>query len=302
MEVEPIEHIIEKHPQILDGLSLNLNLYSFQNYICLVQERGINGVVLNISKPNYRKQLKRGDCQVEHCTFPIAFYSKNNQTFLIHGTDCNRLDVTCLETDELLTYRIVDYDTDSNYFNYFHISLLISPDAEHFMSNGWVWQPYDVITVYSIDKILLEFEMSHISVDFDPVDGYNWDRPLCWIDNSTLGIGYNKKEDNESNDDFPSEIVFVDILENKIINRVEFNGFELSEYGATVGKLFYDEEKQQFIGLNKKDGLLISGIDGKKIYKSINFISYRYSAKHKLLYKIVAESQVVEIIKLKDLI
>lgn len=295
-EVEPIEKTIEKNPQILESLSLNLSLYSFQNYICLVQGKGANGVVLDLSNSNYRKQLKRGDYQVEHCTFPIAFYSKNNQTFLIHGTDWNRLDITCLETDELLTNRVVDYDTDSNYFDYFHSSLLISPDAKYFTSNGWVWHPYDVITVYSIENFLLKFELSRLPFDFEDVDGYNWDRPLCWINNQTLGIGYNAKEANGGKGDFASEIIFADVLENKIIDRINFDGFKLSEYGATEGNLFYDREENHFIGLNKTTGLLITDVGGNEIRKNPSFTSHKYSTKHKLFYQIDYKKQSVNLI------
>lgn len=276
---------------------LNLHLYSFDDYICMIQKNGTLGIVFNFTDANYQKNLERGKYQVEHCLFPIAFYSKGKQTLLIHGTDWNRIDITCLDTDKLLTNRVVDYETNSNYFDYFHSSLLVSPDAEYFTSNGWVWQPCDVITVYPINRFLQEFEMSHIFVDFAPVDGYNWDRPLCWIDNSTLGIGYNKKEDGESKKDFPSEIILVDILENKIVNRVKFDGFELSEYGAAVGELFFDKEKQHFIGLNKEDGLLISGIDGKEILRNSNLTSHKYSPKHKLFYRI-ENNQTVEIIRI----
>ncbi|MEP6903158.1 MAG: hypothetical protein ABJA66_15525 [Actinomycetota bacterium] len=279
---------------------LNLQIYSFQNYVCIVQKNGTLGMVIDLSNPNFQKLLKRGDYCVEHCLFPIAFYSNENQTFLIHGSDWNRLDITCLENDELLTNRIVDYKTKSNYFDYFHSSLLVSPDAKHFTSNGWVWSPYDQITIYSIEKFLQEFEMSHISIDFEPVDGYNWDRPLCWINNTTLGIGYNKKEGGESKADFPSEIVFVDILEKKIINRIEFNGFAFSDYGAVIGELFFDAEAEHFIAVNKQTGLLITNLNGNEIYKDEKLTSHKYSTRHQLFYQMEGKNQTIEIFELTN--
>ena len=274
---------------------LNLQIHSFENYICITQKNGLQGMVIDLSNPSFQQNLERVDYQAEHCLFPIAFYKKENQTFLIHGTEWNRLDITCLETDELLTSRIVDYETNSNYFDYFHSSLLISPDAKNFTSNGWVWQPCDVITVYSIERFLKEFETSHTAINFEPVDGYNWDRPLCWIDNTTLGIGYNKKEDGESKEDFPSEVIFVDIIENQTTNRIEFDGFALSEDGAAVGELIFDSNKNQFIGLNKKSGLLITDIMGKEIYKDNSMTSHKYSKRHKLFYKIERDQKSMEI-------
>ncbi len=113
---------------------LNLQLYSFNDYVCLVQKNGTDGMVFNLSDSNYQKNLKRGDYCAHESLFPIAFFSKGNQTFLIHGTDWNRLDITSLETDELLTNRIVEYETNSNYFDYFHASLLLTPDSKSFIS------------------------------------------------------------------------------------------------------------------------------------------------------------------------
>ncbi|MDQ3634207.1 MAG: hypothetical protein M3405_06815 [Acidobacteriota bacterium] len=276
-----------------------LSIQSFQNYICIVQKYGQNGIVLNLKNPNFRKELKRGDYCVEHCTFPIAFYENDNQTFLIHGTDWNRLDITNLETDKILTERIVDYETSSNYFDYFHSSLLMSPDAKHFTSNGWVWSPYDIITVYQTEKFIQEFEMSNTKINFEIVDGYNWDRPLCWVNNTTLGIGYNKKEDEEIKGIYPSEIIFVDILKNEMIKRIEFEGFAFSDYGAVEGELFFDSSSKHFIGLNKQSGLLITDSNGKEIYKDSNLTSHKYSQKHKLLYRMDYENQFMKITEIK---
>ena len=278
-----------------DPTHLNLQMHSFENYVCISQRNGLEGMIIDLTDSKFQKNLHRIDYQAEHCLFPIAFYKKENHVFLIHGTEWNRLDITCLDTDELLTSRIVDYETNSNYFDYFHSSILVSPDAKHFTSNGWVWQPYDVITVYSIDRFLKEFELSNMALNFEPVDGYNWDRPLCWIDNKTLGIGYNKNEERESKEDFPSQIIFVDIIENQMIDRIEFDGFGLSEYGAAEGELFFDSTKSQFIGLNKKSGLLISDMKGKVLYEDRSLRSHKYSIKHGVFYAIDNRSQTLEL-------
>jgi hypothetical protein len=123
---------------------------------------------------------------------------------------------------------------------------------------------------------------------------------LCWINNKTLGIGYNKKEANDGKGDFVSEIVFVDILKNEIVNRINFDGFALTEYGSTQGELFYDDENQYLIGLNNKTGLFISDINGKEVYKNTDFILHKYSPKHKLFYGIDAKTQTIELIDLEN--
>jgi hypothetical protein len=279
-----------------DPAKVNLQIYSFQDYVCIVQKKGTDGIVINLSNAHYRKDLLRGDYCVNVSPFPIAFYSDQGQTFLIHGTDWNRLDITCLETDELLTNRLVDYDTDSNYFDYFHGSLYVSPDSKFFISSGWVWQPYEVITLYSIGDFLKNFELLNQSIDFEETSGYNWGRPICWIDNETFAVSYNKKEAVENEGNFPSEIIFVDVFENKVVNRINFNGFSLSDYGEVGGELFFDSDKKQFIGLNKQSGLLISDVKGKEIFRNPNLTSRRYSPKHRIFYRIDFKKQLLEII------
>lgn len=272
-------------------MSLNAKLYSFKNYVCVVQQKGSEGVVIDLSNPNFQKKLNRGNYHIESCEFPIAFYEKDNQTFLIHGTDWNRLDITCLETDELLTDRIVDYDTDSNYFDYFHSALLVSPDGKNFTSNGWHWHPFGQIYCFKIDDFLEKFEFAKMEVNVCDEYYYDldWDRPLCWVDDRTLAVGFNKQVCDENQLKYQSEILFYDTIKQKIVNRTEFDGFGITFEGNVFGELFYDEENNQFLGLNKKSGLLISNVEGKQIFRDSTFTNYKYSPHHKLFYQFEKE-------------
>jgi hypothetical protein len=298
-EIESIEDLSAKNKDFVDSLSLNARLYSFKNYVCIVQNKGSSGVVLNLSNPKFQKRLVRGDYHVGNWSFSIAFYEKDNQTFLIHATDWNRLDISCLETDELLTDRIVDYETESNYFDYFHSSLLVSPDRKYFTSNGWHWHPYGQIYCFSIENFLQKFELSGIRVDVSDEDYYDldWDRPLCWINNKTLAIGFNQQICDEKQKKFPTEVLFFDIAENKIVSRINFDGFSLSSEGEVNGELFYNPENQRLIGLNKKSGVLITDIDGKEIYTNSNLVSYKYSPKHRLFYQIDLKNQEISLVE-----
>ena len=259
-----------------DSYKLNLQIYSFMDYVCIVQKNGLDGIVINLSNSDFHKIITRKDYHADVSQFSIAFYKNDDNTFLIHATDWNRLDISNLESDELLTERIIEYETNSNYFDYFHGSLLMSPDFTKFISNGWVWQPYEVITLYSVIGFLKYYELSHTAITFEETSGYNWERPICWIDNRTLGISYNKKETGEIKGKIPSEIIFVDVLKNEITKRIEFSGFSHNEYGEVGGELFFDSENQQFIGLNKQSGLLICDSDGKEILKNSDLTLHKY--------------------------
>jgi hypothetical protein len=277
-----------------------LQIQSYGNYLSITQKYGQNGVVLNLENPEFEKKLKRGDYCVEFCVFPIAFFQRENQIFLIHGTDWNRLDVTCLETDELKTERKVDYETKSNYFDYFHSSLSISPDEKYFTSNGWIWHPFGQITLYSIEEFLNSYELSHKEIELTekPFDS-DWDRPLSWVDEKTLAIGFTRSVEDYGETKYPNEILFFDVLENKITKRVEFNGFSLTSEGEVGGELFFNSTEKHFIGLNTQSGLLISNIDGKEIYKDSSLTSHKYSPKHKFIYRVDYEKQFIEITEIK---
>jgi hypothetical protein len=282
-------------------LAYPLKIYSFENYVCFTEQTRSNGLVIETDK-GYQKILKRDDYSVKYTYWSIAFFKRNDQTFLIHGTDWNRLDITCLETDKLLTDRIVDYDTKTNYLDYFHSSLLVSPDFKHFTSNGWIWHPYGEITIYSVEDFLKNFENSHKLVRItDNFYDLESDRPLCWIDDQTLGIGFNQKIADADKKEYPSEIIFYDIVKNEILKRIEFNGFSLSYDGDVSGELYFQADKQVFIGLNTKSGILISDINGKELARNSNFNSYKYSPKHKLFYQLNYKDRLFEFGRLENI-
>ena len=113
---------------------------------------------------------------------------------LIHATQWNRLDIACLENGQCLTEREIDAKSNLNYLDFFHSRLHMSPDRKHFISSGWVWSPWDVWYCWSVDKFLKEFESGHVSLDALERNGYNWDRPCCFVDNETIAWGYNELE------------------------------------------------------------------------------------------------------------
>lgn len=116
--------------------SAGLELHSFNDYVAIVQVYGQHGTVFNLSDRAFLKKLDRQNYHPDVCRFPIVFVDLGGQTCLIHATDWNRLDITRLEGDELLTDRVVSYETE-NYFDYFHCGLTVSPDSKNFVSNGW---------------------------------------------------------------------------------------------------------------------------------------------------------------------
>lgn len=274
-----------------------LEIHSFGRFICIAQKHGLLGVVLDLENEKFQKDLKRGEYLVDHCRFPIGFYPFQDRTHLIHGTDWNRLDITCLETDELLTDRIVDFESQKNYFDYFHSSIVVSPDFSQFTSNGWVWHPFDIITVYPVEAFIQRYEASHLDVkigDFGERGGYNWDRPLCWLNNFTLGIGHNEGEKSEGEIKFTSQILIYDLRSDQIVDRIPFDGFEVEPSGEAKGDLYFDSKNKHFVGINQVTGLLVTDDKGKILRQDKTLTNWKISLSHNILFHLVPESHRVE--------
>ena len=132
--------------------------------------------------------LCRADYHSDVSSYSVGFLDRDGRTLLVAQTRWNRLDVFDAESGANLTEREVFirdsgrrneqgqkvYD-QSKYIDYFHSLLHVSPDSRHFLSNGWVWSPVDVVRVFSTEAFLNGYEPTSIPVA--TAFGYNWDRP-----------------------------------------------------------------------------------------------------------------------------
>ena len=76
-----------------------------------------------------------------------------------------------------------------------------------------------------------------------------------------LNSRYNRQEEKEI-EKFPSELIFVNIVQNEIVNRVEFDGLEVDENtGEVYGEIYFNQKEKNLIGLNDKGGVLISNLE-----------------------------------------
>jgi len=244
-----------KLPQEIDS-DLLLDVYCSQNYVAIVESKGLNGVVVSTKHDDWRMKLAREDYHCNNCTWTIGFVRRQEQTVLIHATQWNRIDFTELPTRKCLTEREVDYKKELNYLDYFHSSLYLSPDKKHFVVNGWVWSPYDVLYCWNIERFIKEYEPSVTDLSQLDHNGYNWDRPCCFIDNQTIAWGYNEREAGNPGvpDDQVTELIFQNIQSTEIVRRMPFEYFDLSSEKEAYGRLWYDEKQKIFICASNRGG------------------------------------------------
>lgn len=163
-------------------------------FVALANQQGLKGVVIDLSTGRQTMSLEREDYYSEHCPFPIAFFQRAGKTLLVHSTLWNRVDISDPATGELMTSRVSPTYQDrktrpEHYLDYFHGSLLPSPNGEWIADNGWVWHPMGIVRTWSVERWLNDNPWE--SEDGPTAKGLtyqdNWDDPICWIDQRTLG-------------------------------------------------------------------------------------------------------------------
>lgn len=115
------------------------------------------------------RELDRSFYQAGAYAYPLALLTlPDGREAIAHCPRAyNRLDIELLD-GELLTPRTID-DIDV-----FHSRLQVSANGRWLLSNGWVWQPWNVALVYDVARALIEPE--HLASEGLPLDlGDDWE-------------------------------------------------------------------------------------------------------------------------------
>ncbi|BCL83060.1 hypothetical protein ccbrp13_55250 [Ktedonobacteria bacterium brp13] len=168
----------------------------------LVNVLGRYGFVLDLKAQRVTRKLERDDYHSDVSNFPLAFFVMDDRTLLVHGTEWNRLDISDPITGECLTQRpSVAWTPEKppqHYLDYFHAGLIVSPNQEWLVDDGWVWQPHGMLVAYRLRRWLHEnvWETEDTTFDHQICVRDYWDRALCWIDGHTLAVwGYGDGEE-----------------------------------------------------------------------------------------------------------
>uniref|UniRef100_UPI003F4B3F38 hypothetical protein n=1 Tax=Brachyspira catarrhinii TaxID=2528966 RepID=UPI003F4B3F38 len=229
-------------------------------YICITEEKGLNSAVVNIETLEVI-YLKREDYHSEVSSYSNEFCIINNEIHLITQTKWNTLNIMNLKTKEMIT----DINRDEEKFgiDYFHSNLLVSKDYKHLLSNGWVWNPIDCVRYFNIEKFLKEYEKCQVDVVNEYISGYNWDRPLSFIDNKRFVLSCDNTNFNDE-DFIYNQLIFYNIDDIKIddsynneyrylesYNSININLFSLDENHEVHGKLYFYKDNLIAFDFNK---------------------------------------------------
>lgn len=229
-------------------------------YICITEEKGLNSAVVNIETLDIIN-LQREDYCSKYSSYSNEFCIINNEIHLITQTKWNTLNIINLKTKEMIT----DINRDEKEFgiDYFHSNLLVSKDYKHFLSNGWIWNPVDCISYFNIEEFLKEYEKCQVCVINEYISGYNWDRPIVFIDNKRFVLACDNTDFN-GEDFIYNQLMFYNIDDIKIdtsdnneykylesYKTINVNLFSLDENDEVHGKLYFYEDNLIALDFNK---------------------------------------------------
>ena len=128
-------------------------------FVALVQDFGRFGAVIDLQTGQRTMALDAGAYHSEQVPFSACFVVHDGAPVLIHRTDWNRLDASDPMTGKLLTSRgPTSYrkgeQRPSHYLDYFHGPLHLSPSGRFILDDGWVWQPFGVISTFEVRQWL----------------------------------------------------------------------------------------------------------------------------------------------------
>ncbi|WP_379134047.1 hypothetical protein [Paenibacillus sp. sgz500958] len=231
-------------------------------------------------------RFSRDDYHFNQTIFPVSFYtSDDNQILLIHGTKWNRLDISNPITGELLTTRVDPEfhmignqpNCDEHYLDYFHGQLLVSPNNEWVVDNGWEWHPRGSVTAWNIKQWITnncwESENGETKKQLWR-DKEDWNDPICWLSSTTVGVM--GKIDSSLYDDedlinIPKELLF------RIFDV--YDGSLLQEFEICNGILFFDK----FLYCTSQNiGFRVYEIsNGEVLFEEVNFHPKVYHSRSK---------------------
>lgn len=175
---------------------ITLHLAPNARFAAVVNRFGRFGSVIDLATGALTMVLDRGAYHENVCVFSAAFFQHGERTLLVHATNWNRLDISDPATGMLLTARgPTSYrqgePRPEHYLDYFHCGLVVSPNHQWVIDNGWVWHPWGYVRGWNlhhwIEENVWESE-NGLSLRNLCDRAYFWDGPICWIDDTTLAI------------------------------------------------------------------------------------------------------------------
>ena len=247
-----------------------------REHVLLYERCGTKGVLLK--KGEILREINRSFYHAGVYEFPACFARiPSGQEVLIHcPDDYNQLDIEDLDTGKRLTDIPSRKPAD-----FFHSRLAASPQGNHFLSAGWVWHPFDMLSVFNLEESLQ---------DPKGLDGPGNLFPglstaissATFVDEQRLVLATCDEtflDDDELSDDSvlrPNSIALWSLEEAKIISQATLS--ELAGTLMTVDSQFVIGFHQNPKLINIKSGEVVSRLENLDSGKQLSSIIHHIDA------------------------
>lgn len=236
------------------------------NRVCVGTKVSL-GVVLNTKNGDVELHLNNGYYYTDMAPFPVCFFNYKEKNLIVHATDWNKLDVTDIESGEVLTHRDLNqYPEPLKDSDYGHTEwpslLLASPSEDQLAVQGWMWHPAGILYSFNLKNWLEHniWESDLIPTKNIYTSMYDWCNPFCWINDTKICICEVGFQNNEP--------------EKTSVYNTETGECLLEFFGPTLNVFFFDD--YLFSGLSK-DNSYIEGLsvwsleDGTLLHQEDSF-------------------------------
>lgn len=153
-------------------------------FAALYERYGTKAIILDSGK--FLRELNRSFYCADDYEYPLAFFwGSDGRELLAHcPEEYNRLEIEEVATGQRLTGGVARKPDD-----FFHSRLAVSPDGGRLLSAGWMWHPFNSISIWTIAEALADG--SKLDTLFTPVGIASEVDDACFLDADRLLLSSN---------------------------------------------------------------------------------------------------------------
>lgn len=276
-------------------------IYTLESIVVLVNDYKLHGFV---HYPGKYKSLRlwRQEYHADISRYPVAlFKNEAGVPHMIYGQDWNRVQIMNLDTRQIITAakslieagaeerhtKFYETHTEDNKlawpqpYNYFFGRLAMSPDNKNFLSAGWAWGSCDALTVYEVADFI-----NNPRITVKNIGGWEHsDRPVCWIDNSTVVVAYSPYEEGDDNatKDSPHELHFISVSDTEPAFE---KAVKIAHFNMVAANMHYNKDINALVVFSEAIGIAVLSLEGEVLLHNKDIKPDSYSAELNLFVTI----------------
>jgi len=170
-------------------------------FAMIYQRLGTKGLLLDDGR--VVRELNRSFYHADAYEYPVALFNDaDGRVLLAHcPSEYCRIELEDAETGQPLTLSQARAPED-----FFHSRLAASPSGERLLSAGWVWHPFDLVTVYDVAQALADPRhldpRGHLGASSIPTLAE--ESSACWLDDDRVAVAASAEDEA---DDEPEDSI-----------------------------------------------------------------------------------------------